>query len=295
VERKHLLLIAVHREHELKAANAIIINGFDLYEYFLNRVRPHVAPGLTNRDAGRLVVQRLDQVVRGGDHELTVRPRQLHAVEGLAPDFQRTRESPLHRGERDWFFGILDDDPPSCRRESGSDQESYLGTSKHGDVAAVFDDARSKTGVAREVVLQVDLVHVGQISDLDREEGRAHALRLHRVLGRLAQIEEEDLEAIHILAPGHPKTFPGLGLTATNRDLDLIRLEALRDRADRLIRAARYEDVARLYSDGVRVRGVRRLPRAQQQRAGGPLERGPEEHDQEGGGCHAPEPCRRTL
>ena len=114
---------------------------------------------------------------------------------------------------------------------------------KRGDVAALLDALRREAGVGREVVLERDLVDVGQIGHLDAMEPRAHAAGLDEVLGRLLQVEQHEQLLAGLAVGGHRPALP-VAFAAPHRELDRFRVEAGEPRAHLEIRPARDGDGA---------------------------------------------------
>ncbi len=92
----------------------------------------------------------------------------------------------------------------------GMTRSAHLGAAQHGDVAAVLDLLRLEAGVRREVVLDLEALHVRHVDDLQREDCRAHAIGLDEVLQRLRDVEDHAFVLALVIADERQRLEHGL-------------------------------------------------------------------------------------
>ncbi len=101
------------------------------------------------------------------------------------------------------------------------------------------------------MILEIELLHVGQIDDLEVEHRRAHARRLDEVLDRLREVEQHALVAAAFLTR-HRHPLVGRGRRLAQNDGGVWRLEAGERGVDRLVGAARHGGISRGDVDAIR-------------------------------------------
>ena len=300
-----LLLPAVDREDELHLPDAVVVVRARLHEELLQRVGALVAARAGEGKSRRLVVQHVDGVLGRGGDEPGARTLHLDAVEAVPLHHEGAREGAVLRRSQLARQRVVAPQVGPRAGNRGEGAQMHAGAAQHRDVAALVDGPIRQTGVGRELVHQLEPVHVRQDLDIDAVQIGLHAGGAHEVLGDVVHAEEHDFELGGVVLAGLVRREHGQGteLALGARAQEKIRLggvEAQVAGGDALVRAARDGDVPRGHLDGVRVDlrgagGGREQDRgsvAQERRAGQEDDEGGETDPRDRGG---PAEERRPL
>ena len=302
VEQAHRLFrSAVHRIDQVERVQAEVVVRARLDEHLLDGAGGGVAPRADEHRGRRLIGQHVDRVLRRGGHELARRRHQVDAVEALLLDREAGRQAAvfLHR-EIESLVVVVVENELSTRRAHGRDgAQTHLGALQHGDVAAVLHRPRLQPGVLGEVVLQLDALGVRQLDHVQPVGGRLDPDRLHEVVDRLLQIEQQHLELSRfdraVLGQDRNQRQPIERVAAAlHQQVDLLRLEADEAGGDRLIRSSRDRRVARQDLDLVRAGRLDVSHGGEQRIDAVPQIGGPEGEEQRRGGARSGQQARRA-
>ena len=266
IQDERFLGLAVDRVHQLHLANAEVIGCLDLDEHFLDVRRPDVTPRLPDRDRGRHVVQRIDDVFDGACDAGSILGGELDAIEAVLAHHELAHQgrvvAPLHRNRRIPFK----DQASGPHRHRCANADPYARATHRGDVAAILDPLHVETRVGRIAEFEVDLPHGGQVLHRELEDAGADAAALDVVLDVRVEVEEPRRETRRIRPDTHRDPFP-IGIQAPSRDdFDELAIESIEARGDLEVGALGHGGVPGLDADRVR-RNLRRfLPRSRNER-----------------------------
>ena len=225
IEVDGLLRLAVHRIDQLEILDAVVILRARLGEDLFDRRGARVAAGLGEVHRGRAVGEHVDRVIRRRHRQGAVWPLELDLVEPRPVHRERGAQMAVgSHGERDRGFA-LDPNLSRGRLERGRRPDLHLCTGEGGDIAAVFDLLHREPAVRRIVILQVHLLHVGDVGDLDAIERRPHAARFHEVVGGRVHAQHEESVVAGRVVPHHRQPLPLGGAAAPEGNVHLVALK----------------------------------------------------------------------
>ena len=249
-----LLGTAVDRIDQIEREEPEVVVGPRLDEHLLDGARRGVAPRLDEHHRRRLIGQHVDGVLRRRRDELAVGPLQVDAVEAILLDHEARRQRAVGRHLQRLPTILVEHEIAAGRRHRRDGPQPDFRVPEHGDVAAVLDDARVESRVGREDVLELELRHVGQVDDVEREPGRLHAGRLDEVVRAGPQIEQQDLEEVGVFHRHQRQRLERRARAAAHEQVDVVGVEPEQPGGDRLVGPARHGGVARQHLDLVRAR-----------------------------------------
>ena len=283
-----LFLSAVDREDELELPDAVVVVGACLDENLLQRRGACVAAGAGEGERRRLVVQHVDGVLGRGGHQPGAGALHLEVVEAVLLHHERSGEGAVLGGRQIARQRVVAPQVGARGGNRGEGAQVDAGPVQHRDVATVVDGAVRKPGVGREIVHQLEPVHVRQDLHIDSVQVRLHAGRAHEILGDVFHGEEHDLELADILLARVTRQQHGQGPEFTvgagaQEEFRLHGLETQVARRDAQVRAAGDGDVARGHLDRVGV-DLCRVRRRREQHGGPVTQEGRtgQEDDEEG-------------
>jgi hypothetical protein len=250
-ERDHLLRTTVDAVHQLERFHAVVVLGLGLEEHFLDRRRRCVAARLADRHGRRLIGEHVDRILRRRGIAWTVRSVELDPVEAVVIGGEvRGQRAIRLDGQRHLRF-VVDENLPAVRGHRRHRPQVNLRAAQDRDVAAVLDLARLESRVGREVVLQLQPLHVRHVGDLERIHRRSHADGLDEVVDRRGQVEERAVVAV-VGAADQRQALECRGRRLADHERCLIRLEPHEMGGDVLVGAARDGGVPRFDLDAIR-------------------------------------------
>ena len=272
--------------------DAVVVVGARLDEELLQRGGAGVAAGAGEGKRRRLVVQHVDGVLGRGGHQPGAGALHLEVVEAVLLHHEGSGEGAVLGGGQFARQRVVAPQVGARGGNRGEGAQVDAGSAQHRDVAAVVDGTVRKPGVGREVVHQLEPVHVRQDLHIDSVQVRLHARGAHEILGDVFHAEEHHFEIPDIVLARVTPQEHGQGAEFTvgagaQKEFCLHGVETQVARRDAQIRAARDGDVARGNLDGVGV-DFRRVRRGREQcRGAGAQEGRPGEEDDEDGECDA--------
>ena len=283
-----LFLAAVDRKDELELPDAVVVIGARLDEELLQRRGACVAAGAGEGERRRLVVQHVDGVLGGGGHQPGARALHLEVVEAVLLHHEGSGEGAVLVRRQFARQRVVAPQVGARGGNRGEGAQMDAGSAQDRDVATVVDGAVGKPGIGREIVHQLEPVHVRQDLHIDPVQVRLHARGAHEILGDVFHAEEHDLELPGILLARVARQEHGQGAEFTvgagaQEEFRVYGVETQVARRDAQIRAARDGDVARGHLDGVGV-DLRRVRRRREQCRGAGAQEGRagQEDDEDG-------------
>ena len=284
--RQHLpgLLTAVDRDPHLDLPHRVVVLRQDLGEHLLHRVGLRVPAGAQEPHDGRQVLEHLDQVVAGGRAEVPVRPRERHPVGAALREPERGRQhlgagaggrvgGRLRHFEGDLDRPRLQAQHAGRRRHRGDHPELDHGVGHGGDVSPVLDLAGAESGVLRIAIEQADLLHVGDVLDLDPERRGQHPVRIDVVVRRFRNPEQQVPEGAVLRVGKHRDRFPERTALDAGAEVHPLRREPFQPGCDPPVRVAGDGRVARVHQHPVGVR-VADVPPGRKEEGGAAKQRG---------------------
>ena len=256
-QAKRLLRAAVDGIDQIEIADAEVVLRVRLDEHLFNRGGCGVASGLGNRYRRRLVVERVDRVLRGRRQPLAGWSIEFDVIEAVALDLERAderrRRSTGGIGRQRRFAVISDHDLAAGRAHRRHRAQAHFGSLQDRDIAAILDLLRRQSGVCREVVFELEPLHVWQFDDVQRVMLRVDAIGFDEVFDGRREVEQHPFVLPFVAAQQRHPLVGRVGRLA-HHQRGLIRVEARQLRADALVGAARDGDVAGGHLDAVRRR-----------------------------------------
>ena len=238
---------AVDGVHEIQIAHAEIVVRARFDEHFLDRRGGGVAPRLADGDRGRLIRQDVDRVLRRGGHALAGRRVELDPIEPVLVDLerpgQRRGRSAFGRRRERAALRVRQHDLPARRLHRRQRAHADFRALEDGDVAAVLDLLRRESRVGREVVFELEPLHVRKLDDLQREDLGADAVGLDEITDRRGEIEQHAFVLAVVAAEERDALVGGIGRLA-HEQRRLLGVEPGQLRGNGLVRAARHGRVA---------------------------------------------------
>ena len=233
-------------------------------------------------------MQHVDGVLGRGGHQPGARALHLEVIEAVLLHHEGSGEGAVVGGRQFARQRVVAPQVGARGGNRGEDTQVDAGSAQHRDVAAVVDGAVRQPGVGREIVHQLEPVHVGQDLHVDAVEVRLHAGGAHEVLGDLFHAEEHDLELAGILLSGVACQEHGQGPEFTvgagaQEEFRIGGVESKVARRNAQVRAARDGGVARGHLDRVGI-DLRRVRRRREQHRGAVAQEGRpgQENDEDG-------------
>ena len=308
--RQHLpgLLATVDGDPHLDPPHRVIVLGEDLGEDLLDRVGLRIPAGPQEPHDGRQVLEHLDQVVARGRAQVPVRPRERHPVGTALREPERGRQhlgagaGGRVGGRLRGFEGELDRSGLQAhhagrRRHRGDHLQFHHGVGHGGDVSAVLDLAGAEPGVLRVAIEEADLLHVRDVLDLDPERRGQHPVRIHVVVRRFRNPEQQVPEGAVLGVRQHRDRLPERTALDAGAEVHPLRREAFQPGRDPPVRVAGDGRVARVHQHPVGIR-VADVPPGRKEEGGAAKQRrgreeGRDEGDAPDGGERSSGPAER--
>ena len=252
----------VDRVDKKQLGDAVVVVGFHFDIKFLDRTRVLIAPRPRKRHRRWLILQDVDRVFGRGRHESSACPLQSDFVVPFTLDGQarRPRAIPLVCE----YHGLtVDEELPARGKHRWEDSQPHYGPSDRGDITSEFDRARREPCVCGEVILQVEMLYIGEIGHLDSVCFRVSALGFDVVVRVLVHTEKEELEALSSVGEHGQPVEPVRGLPA-EEDPCLSGRKSLELGCDELIGSSGNRDVTGTHRNRIRVHRAG-VPRREQE------------------------------
>ena len=261
VEQAHgLLRPAVDRVGQTERPDAEVVVGPRLEKYLFNRARRRVATRLDEHDGWRLVGQHVDRVLGRRAHQLAARPLHLDLIEAILLNREAGCQDPVLAAGHRRRVRLVEHQPAGRRIHRRERAQPHLGATQHGDVAAVLNQPRLEPRIGGEVILELEVLDIGQVDDVEGERLRIDAVGLDKVAGLVTDIEQ------HRLEPTSEPRLPFLrdernllercARTGAHEQVDVAGLETKQLGGDIQVGSARDGRVARQHCDAIWARGL---------------------------------------
>ena len=172
LEYGHSVLWAtVHRVDESDVPDPVVVVCAHLEEHLLDGRRRHVPPGAGELNRRRLILQDVDVVFGRRRNERAILASEFDGIEVIGPYRDPHRQTAV--GVHGEFVGShpVQHESAAGGQHRGFDAELHNGALERGDISSVGHRSWLQAGVRREVIRQVQLIHVGEIRHVDGEGG----------------------------------------------------------------------------------------------------------------------------
>ena len=182
-DRQSVLFTAVDRVDQADVSDAVVVVGAHLEVHLLDRRGGDVPPGVREPDRRCPISEHVDVVFGRRRHHLAVVSGEHYRIEAGLRHGERSEQRTVGFYREVRYRRPVPEQLTAWRRHGRVNTNIDAGACEGRDITAVLSRPGIEARVAREVVGEVESVHMGKVCDIDRERGGSDSSGLDEVFG----------------------------------------------------------------------------------------------------------------